>query len=142
MTQQETERLITEQTKLRQMTAELETSQAVARIERQQLRQSNELEQARLDGVRERQIVEWSEMEKERRHQLALRQQDLQFAQQHLVIIDCLPCVVYHQQQHQLQQINRGVCVFVPFDLQSANNGTGLSFYLDKVLVKNIIVVL
>jgi len=45
------------------------------------------MEQTRLDLERNRQMTEWSELEKERQHQLVLRQTDLQCAQQHLVNI-------------------------------------------------------
>lgn len=86
VTQQETERLVMEQSKLRQLTNQLEADQTRARHERMRLQQTNELELARLEAERGRQMLEWSELEKERQHQLALRQADQQCAQQRLVI--------------------------------------------------------
>jgi len=85
--QQETERLILEQTKLRQLTSQLEAEHAKASLKQLHLRQISEMEQTRLDLERNRQMTEWSELEKERQHQLVLRQTDLQCAQQHLVNI-------------------------------------------------------
>ena len=85
ITQQETERLISEQTRLKQLTSQLEAEQARARLEQLQLRHSSKLEHTRLEVERKRQIMEWSELEKERQHQLALREMDQHCAQKHLV---------------------------------------------------------
>ena len=80
--------LDSERRRVQQLADQLETDKTRARTERQLLRQSSDLERARLEAEHKRQLMEWAELEKERRHQLTLRQNDSTVAQQHLVS-DC-----------------------------------------------------
>jgi len=77
--------LDSEHERLRQLADQLEADKARARAERQLLRESSDMERARLETDHERQLMEWAELEKERRHQLTLRKNDSVAAQQQLV---------------------------------------------------------
>ena len=79
------EYLDAERQRLHQLAEQLEADKARARTERQLLRQSSDLERTRLEVEHERQLMEWAELEKERRHQLTLRKNDSVAAQQQLV---------------------------------------------------------
>ena len=79
------EYLDSERQRMKQLSDQLEVDKVRARTERQLLRESSELERSRLEAEHERQLMEWAELEKERRHQLTLRQNDSVAAQQQLV---------------------------------------------------------
>ena len=79
------EHLDSEQQRLQQLSDRLDADKARARAERQLVRESSELERARLETEHKRQLMEWAELEKERRHQLTLRLNDNVAAQRQLV---------------------------------------------------------
>jgi len=87
------EYLDSERQRLRQLTDQLEADKARARTERQLLRESSDLERMRLEVEHERQLMEWAEVEKERRHQLTLRQNDNSAARCQLVCCIALLCL-------------------------------------------------
>jgi len=89
------EYLESERQRLHQLAERIETDKVRARSERQLLRESSQMERARLEMEHERQMTEWAEVEKERRHQLTLRQNDRVAAQKQLVGYALCSCSYY-----------------------------------------------
>jgi len=79
------EYLDSERERLRQQAEQVEADKCRARTERRLLRVSGDVERTRLEAEHERQLMEWAELEKERRHQLTLRQNDNIAAQRQMV---------------------------------------------------------
>jgi len=79
------EYLDSEREQLRQQAELVEADKRRARTERHLLRVSSDVERARLEAKHERQLMEWAELEKERRHQLTLRHNDSIAAQRQMV---------------------------------------------------------